>query len=175
VNRNWFTFNLPTPPLGQGVVSAMLHTSAFTVSGSLTVTLYDFTGTVSDLASVTAAGPSGVARFNDLGTGTIYGSRSFVSTDSDQSVTYALNTSALTALNANLGSAFAIGGASNVEGSTDVFAYGSSQFSNFLDVSLILEYGDVTTIPLPPAAWAGLSTLAGIGLIGCVRRRRQVR
>ncbi len=27
-------------------------------------------------------------------------------------------------------------------------------------------------IPLPPAAWAGLSTMAGIGLIGLVRRRR---
>lgn len=33
----------------------------------------------------------------------------------------------------------------------------------------------VTTIPLPPAAWAGLSTLAGVGLVGFVRRRRQLR
>jgi len=32
---------------------------------------------------------------------------------------------------------------------------------------------ELATIPLPPAAWAGLSTLAGIGLIGMIRRRRQ--
>jgi len=31
----------------------------------------------------------------------------------------------------------------------------------------------MAVVPLPPAAWAGLSTLAGIGLIGLVRRRRQ--
>jgi len=30
----------------------------------------------------------------------------------------------------------------------------------------------LTVIPLPPAAWAGLSTLAGVGLIGFVRRRK---
>lgn len=30
----------------------------------------------------------------------------------------------------------------------------------------------VTTIPLPPAAWAGLSTLAGVGFVGFIRRRR---
>jgi len=38
------------------------------------------------------------------------------------------------------------------------------------DVSLSV----VTTIPLPPAAWAGLSTLAGVSLVGFVRRRRQL-
>jgi hypothetical protein len=31
----------------------------------------------------------------------------------------------------------------------------------------------MAVVPLPPAAWAGLSTLAGIGLIGMIRRRRQ--
>lgn len=31
------------------------------------------------------------------------------------------------------------------------------------------------TIPLPPAAWAGLSTLAGAGFIVAIRRRRQLR
>lgn len=30
----------------------------------------------------------------------------------------------------------------------------------------------LTVIPLPPAAWAGLSTLAGVGFIGFIRRRR---
>lgn len=33
--------------------------------------------------------------------------------------------------------------------------------------------GEVTMVPLPPAAWVGLSTLAGIGLLGAIRRRRQ--
>lgn len=32
--------------------------------------------------------------------------------------------------------------------------------------------GEFSVIPLPPAAWAGLSTLAGIGLLGAARRRR---
>ncbi len=30
----------------------------------------------------------------------------------------------------------------------------------------------LTLIPLPPAAWAGLSTLAGVGFVGYVRRRK---
>jgi hypothetical protein len=34
--------------------------------------------------------------------------------------------------------------------------------------------GELSVIPLPPAAWAGLSTLAGVGLIGFIRRRRQL-
>lgn len=176
VNRNWFTFNLPTPPVGQCVVSAMLQTNGFDVSGNLTVTLYDFTGTISGLTAPSAAGPAGVARFNDLGNGTIYGSRNFIPADTNTVFGYTLNSSALAAINANLGSAFAIGGASSVESSVGIFAYGSSQadFAFNGDVRLILEYGDVNSIPLPPAAWAGLSTLAGLGLIGSVRRRRQV-
>ncbi|MEX2218912.1 MAG: hypothetical protein WD749_09150 [Phycisphaerales bacterium] len=32
--------------------------------------------------------------------------------------------------------------------------------------------GDGVVIPLPPAAWAGLSGLAGVGAIGVIRRRR---
>lgn len=31
----------------------------------------------------------------------------------------------------------------------------------------------LAVVPLPPAAWAGLSTLAGVGVAGLVRRRRQ--
>lgn len=31
--------------------------------------------------------------------------------------------------------------------------------------------GELAVIPLPPAAWAGLSTLAGVGLFGAIRRR----
>lgn len=30
----------------------------------------------------------------------------------------------------------------------------------------------LTIIPLPPAAWAGLSTLAGVGFVGYIRRRK---
>jgi len=30
----------------------------------------------------------------------------------------------------------------------------------------------LTLIPLPPAAWAGLSTLAGVGFVGYIRRRK---
>lgn len=37
-----------------------------------------------------------------------------------------------------------------------------------------IDFTGVATIPLPPAAWAGLSTLAGVGLVGYVRRRRQL-
>lgn len=34
--------------------------------------------------------------------------------------------------------------------------------------------GELAVIPLPPAAWAGLSTLAGVGLIGAIRRRKHL-
>ncbi len=32
----------------------------------------------------------------------------------------------------------------------------------------------LTLVPLPPAGWAGLSTLAGAGLVGYIRRRKQL-
>jgi hypothetical protein len=32
----------------------------------------------------------------------------------------------------------------------------------------------LTLIPLPPAAWAGLGSLAGVMAIGYVRRRKQL-
>jgi hypothetical protein len=46
---------------------------------------------------------------------------------------------------------------------------GATYFDN-----LLVDNSMLTTIPLPPAAWAGFSTLAGVGLVGFVRRRRQI-
>jgi hypothetical protein len=45
-----------------------------------------------------------------------------------------------------------------------------NQFSNLAidDASMSL----LTVVPLPPAAWAGFSTLGGIAVIGTIRRRR---
>ena len=33
---------------------------------------------------------------------------------------------------------------------------------------------ELSVVPLPPAAWAGLSTLAGVAGVGYIRRRRQI-
>ncbi len=40
------------------------------------------------------------------------------------------------------------------------------------DASQSDSFVATTLVPLPPAAWAGLSTLAGVGLVGLIRRRK---
>ncbi len=176
VYRSWFTFNLPTPPIGQGVVSATLRTNAFSVTSNIGLTLYDFTGSVAGLSASTPSGdPAGLARYADLGAGTIYGSRNFLTGEANSFVTYSLNADALSAINAGLGSAFAIGGASNSESSSGAFAYGSSDSAAAFDgsVQLILEYGDLNLVPLPPGVALGMSGLGCAAFAGVLHRRRQ--
>jgi len=176
VYRNYFVFTIPAAPgPGQGVIAATLSTGAFTVTNNFTVTLYDFTGSESDLAARSGtAGVEGVQRFNDLGTGTVFGSRSFSSTETNSTVTYGLNAAALADINMNLGSSFAMGGASNAEAMEGAFAYGSSQadFAFNGDVQLILTFGDLNLVPLPAGVFMGLGGLVCAGLVGVVRRRR---
>jgi hypothetical protein len=45
----------------------------------------------------------------------------------------------------------------------------NAQGFSYADMDIFAE---VSAIPLPPAAWTGLSTLAGVGLLGYIRRRR---
>ncbi len=42
------------------------------------------------------------------------------------------------------------------------------------DVSFSISGQSVTLVPLPAAAWAGLSTLTAVGLLGAIRRRRRL-
>jgi len=175
-HRSYFVFTIPAAPgPGQGVISATLSTRAFTVTDSFTVTLYDFSGSIPGLAARTGtAGVEGVQRFNDLGTGTVYGSRNFQPSEQNITVSYGLNAAALANINMNLGSSFALGGTSSAESITGAFAYGSSQadFAFNGDVQLILTFGDLNLVPLPTGVFMGLGGLACAGIVGVIRRRR---
>lgn len=166
--RGWFAFDLAQYD-GQNVVGATLRTFVATMSGGpQTVTLFDIETDIGDLTS--AAAPGGTV-FEDLGTGTDFGSRAFTNADANQYVEYTLNAAGITAINDALGGNFALGARNSAEGSLNRFVYGSSGTANPAEgrVQLILEFGDVSqVIPLPSAAALGA---AGLLAIGCRRRR----
>lgn len=72
---------------------------------SETFELHDFTGSISNLV----AGAGGVDAYSDLGTGTVYGSRTITPAESGSVIEITLNSSAVSALDAAPG-LFALGG-----------------------------------------------------------------
>lgn len=114
--RNWFVFNLSgvtQPALAAELrlfnpISPPGAANGFeSVHGSETYTVFDITTSVTNLA----AGTGGVAAFSDLGSGTIYATRTMTVADNGTTVIITLNAAGLAYLNANLGSTVAMGGA----------------------------------------------------------------
>jgi hypothetical protein len=107
-HRNFFVFDSQI-----GVTSLALQSNGFAWNfdghPSMTWTLYDVSSVI-DL-SHNYSGAAGVAIYNDLGTGIVYGTMTFFSQPA--MVTVSLNAAGIAAYNAagNTGSAFTIGGA----------------------------------------------------------------
>jgi len=109
--HDWFTFNIPA---GTVITDATLQlynpvNGYISPNATATYTNWDVTTAVGDLGSV-----SGVGIFNDLGSGIMYASTVVSAADDDITVNIGLNGAALSAINADAGSQFAVGGAVNL-------------------------------------------------------------
>lgn len=112
--RNFFVFDVPA---GVAVPAARvrLFNPASPDAGydsadpTETFALFDVTTPIAALRGQGSLG--GVAAYDDLGTGTIYGSATVSSADNGRFVTIDLNAAALAALDAARGGRFAVGGA----------------------------------------------------------------
>jgi len=110
------------------------------------------------IPSLTAGGSGQTATFNDLGTGTSFGSVAVSTADNGTFVTVNLNASALAFLNANLGNTIAFGGQFITSGN-QTFAFTNSNI--LADTQLIYEAPAPNVVPAP----AGI-VLFGLGLTG---------
>jgi uncharacterized repeat protein (TIGR01451 family) len=138
--RDWFAFTVPTLPAP--ITSAQLRLFTYGIvspDGSETLQLRHVSTPVTTLR----AGGSGlVTIYNDLGDGTIYGSRTFATSESSQFISMTLNSDCVTNIAAASGQSFAIGGELTTFDSTpgnSEYIFGSS-LGNPGDVQLILTF-----------------------------------
>jgi hypothetical protein len=167
VYRNWFVFDLAS--VSGTIVSASLRLQTYYVNfyqhGTDTYTLFDVT---TPIASLIAGGTGLVGTFNDLGSGTTYGNRTYTYSDEFNVRDTALQAAGLNALQAAVGGQFALGGAL-----TGPFSRGFGQHQNVfgswggVGPQLVL---DVEPVPVPEPATL---TLVGLGLAAAVVRRRR--
>lgn len=133
-----------------------------------TITLFGVTTPVASLTN----GTGGVAAFNDLGTGPVYGSAVMSAADNGQFVTITLNATGLAALNAARGGSFAVGASvTSLSGqqTAEEFVFG------FSGVSSNPQYGatflNVVPVPAPAGVVLGLIGAGSFGIGGLGRRR----
>jgi hypothetical protein len=119
----------------------------------LAYSLYDVSTSAAALDG--DSGPN-AAIFNDLGTGTLYGSFAVTTGQANSVVSFTLNAAGIAAINAAQGSLFSIGGAAPT--ATDgQFIFGFSNTPN-ANNSLVLETSDVPE----PLTMAGLFVFGGM-------------
>ena len=104
--RNFFTFNIPTAVITTATLS--LNTFIYDSTNPFeTYTLFDITTNLNTLLG----GTGGVGAYNDLGSGTVYGTRNYVAGDANLFRSITLNAAAIAALQSASGGTFALGGA----------------------------------------------------------------
>jgi hypothetical protein len=103
--HDFFTFDLSS--LDATVESASLTIENYAVIGSSYYTLSDV-GTPADILDGDNSGATGI--FDDLGSGLVYGSHQYDSSQAGQLSTIILNTNAVAAINGNEGSFLSFGG-----------------------------------------------------------------
>jgi hypothetical protein len=159
--HDFFVFDLSgvSTPLTSASLVAVNPSSA---GGTATYTLYDVTTSVTSLIN----GTGGVAAFDDLGSGTVYGSVT-VTDATNTFVSVALNADGLAALNAHLGGTFAIGGA--LSGSGYVFGFSGGQGPG--DGNTYLNYTPGTSA-VPEPASLSLVGFGAVGMFGYGLRRK---
>jgi uncharacterized delta-60 repeat protein len=172
--HNFFVFNLAT--INDGIVSAqlrLLNPSGGYLSPDSTETfaVFDVSTPISQLV---AGGTGLTAVFNDLGTGTQFGSRTVSAADNDQTVAVDLNAAAIAALNEARGGQVALGGALTTLSGTALqylFGFTSSGYAR----ELFLTYGAPApdyysfTLAAGEAATVGLKHLSGSGATITIR------
>jgi hypothetical protein len=107
--RNYFAFNLSK--VNEAVLGAQLNLSNPSYNSpnpSDTYTLFDVTTPISSLV---APGSGQLGVFDDLGSGTMYGSQTVTTANNGQIVSTPFNSDGVTAVTNSLGGKFAVGGA----------------------------------------------------------------
>jgi subtilisin family serine protease len=150
--RDFFVFDLSG--VAQQIAAAELrvfnpYDGFFSPDPTETYSLFDVS---TPLGSLEASGGGQTAIFNDLGTGTNYGSQVVSPADNGQFVSVSLNSAGLAALNASLGGQTALGGAlTSLSGEADQYLFGySGQDSRQLVITLA-----------DPADWYSFTAVAG--------------
>ena len=147
--RNFFAFDLSG--ITEQIVGARLILNTETVYDTGTFTLWDVT---TDVDALRAGGSGLFSVWDDLGSGTLFGSKVIGATQDNTLLSVALNLSAINALNTATGSLFAIGG--DYDG-----LFGAFFFSGSFDTrQLVLE-----TVPEPSSVT--LFAFGGVLLFLC--------
>ena len=161
--NDFFTFDLSS--LSGPISSATLRLSTFLVSSAFpseTVSFFDVFTSI----PVLTADQVRPDIYSDLGSGTLFGSRTYFPADSFQVRDVALNAAAIAAINAAAGGGFAIGGSIvtlNGQG-VEEFVFGNSgQF-----VQQLIVEAEAVPVPEPSSLF-----LLGTGLLAGVRRWRR--
>jgi Ca2+-binding RTX toxin-like protein/methionine-rich copper-binding protein CopC len=142
VMRNWMTFSLPT--FTAPVASAQLQIKTYEYKSADTNETYELRDVTTPVSDLTAGGSGLTSIYNDLGDGTVYGSRDFTSADQNQTVTIDLNSDLVSAINAKSGQAFALGGQISTLDTTgnQQSVYGYSGGGPAADVQLLVTYDE---------------------------------
>jgi hypothetical protein len=110
--RNYATFTLsPWPPIIVSAELRLFNPAYSSPDPTETYTLFDVSATAADLDTTRPVGDAtGMSIFNDLGSGTTYGTRVVSPADNNATVVIPLNAAAIAALNASFGSTISFGG-----------------------------------------------------------------
>ncbi len=158
--RNYFSFDLSG--VTSTVVSARLEVRRFTSREGGIYQLFDVSTSAEDLARRLIVD---LDVFNDLGTGTTYGTFNIGAGESEDLLSFTLNDAALFDINASLGSFFSIGGVS--VNSVSLFLFSSSEGIQ----RLTLETEDIIQVPEPTTVGLFGLGLAGLGVLSRRRKR----
>ena len=143
--NNWFIVDISGFTPATTVTSLALTLNTFYADTAGEFKLWDYLGDIADLPKDTAPGAAGVAIYDDLGSGKIYGSFAYQVTDSYLYRTITLSPDAIIDLNAA------------IDNDDDLWAIGGSF---------------APTAPIPePETYALM--LAGLGLVGWMAKRRK--
>lgn len=181
-HRNWLRYDLSGV---EGTVEQVVHATLLldvpiggyksTSGTSETYTLFDISpGNAASLGTSTG-NATGMAIWNDLGSGIIYGSHAATNADNGTTISIDLNSAALAAINASinasLGSNFALGGAITTLNASDdeefLFAFTHTQ-SGVIQFSRLRLTTQLRPVPEP----ATLLLLAGALLVLTLVRTR---
>ncbi|MCU0914656.1 MAG: hypothetical protein MUC88_08850 [Planctomycetes bacterium] len=135
--------------------------------GTETITFYDVVSDVSLLMGG-SSGSAGLGRYVDLGTGTIFGSKTVSAAANGTIVEIALNAAAVDSLNESRGDLWAIGGALTTLRSPPVL---SEHVFGFTGDSWMTRELALTTVPVPLPGAVLLGAM-GISFAGWLCRRR---
>ena len=164
--RNFFTFDLSG--VSGTITGATLRlfnpADRFAVDPG-TYTLYDVLTPASALGLTYAATPEGLAIFEDLGSGTVFGTLDVSSAPGGTVISINLNAAALAALNSAGNGVFAIGGAV-LGGDGRIFADTGSGSTR----ELVLQTSAPAAVPEPLTL-----VMFGTGLAGVAALRRRAR